>query len=421
MNSHVTRRQMIEEIRRAEPVFFRNSPRPQLVLGQSAERSGVNPGGVADAADRMRRAQGLLARLFPDSSFPDSSFSDSPGRIESPLRALTGCAPLLVKCDGELPIAGSIKARGGIHEVLCHAEELALAAELINPGEDLLQLAGGQSRRLFAEHEICVGSTGNLGLSIGIAARALGFRAVIHMSRDAKQWKKQLLHSHGATVVEHDGDFSAAVKAGRAASADSPRSYFVDDENSTRLLYGYAAAAHPLRAQLAALGVYPTAGNPLCVYLPCGVGGGPAGIAYGLALEFGADAVESYTVEPTQAPALLLAVLEESYEGLHVSDYGLTLTTDADGLAVGTASVLAGPIIGALCSGLYTESDEAMRAYLRQVYDSDALRLELSAAAGLGGPARRAQIEGLRTPAAHLAWLTGGGLLPEDEFQRLLK
>ena len=103
-----------------------------------------------------------------------------------------------------------------------------------------------------------------------------------------------------------------------------------------------------------------------------------------------------------------------------MSDYGLTLRTDADGLAVGSASVLAGPIIGALCSGLYTESDEAMQTYLQQIYASDGLRLELSAAAGLGGPARRTQIEGLRTPAAQIAWLTGGGLLPEDEFQRLL-
>ncbi len=415
MQNQVTREQMIQSIRRAEPVFFRNTPQPHLVLGHMGAKAGVNPAGPADAADRMKRAQGLLTQLFPD-----CSFAGSPGRIESPLRALKGRASLLVKCDGELPIAGSIKARGGIHEVLCHAEEIAQTAGIIEPGDDLLQLSKSKTRRLFAEHEICVGSTGNLGLSIGITARALGFRAVIHMSRDAKQWKKDLLRSHGAQVVEHEGDFSTAVRVGRAASAASTRSYFVDDENSTRLLYGYAAAAPPLRQQLAEHGVYPSADHPLCVYLPCGVGGGPAGIAYGLALEFGADAVESYTVEPTQAPALLLSVLEQRYEGLHVSDYGLTLRTDADGLAVGSASVLAGPIIGALCSGLYTESDEAMQTYLQQIHASDGLRLELSAAAGLGGPARRTQIEGLRTPAAQIAWLTGGGLLPEDEFQRLL-
>lgn len=420
MNKHLTHQEIINAVRRAEPVFLRTTPQPHLVLGEKATVFGLSPGGVADAEDRMRRAQGLIARLFPDSFLPDSSFPRSPGCIESPLRALAGFPSVLAKCDGELPVAGSIKARGGIHEVLCHAEETAQAAQLTQPGEDLLRLADNEARTLFAEHEICVGSTGNLGLSIGVAARALGFRAVIHMSRDAKQWKKDLLRSHGATVVEHEGDFSEAVRAGRSASAAAPRSYFVDDENSTRLLYGYAAAAHPLREQLAEHGVYPSADNPLCVYLPCGVGGGPAGIAYGLALEFGADAVESYTVEPTQAPALLLAVHEGRYEDLHVNEYGLTLTTDADGLAVGRASVLAGPIIGALCSGLYTERDETMRAYLQQVYATDGLRLELSAAAGLGGPTRRGQTEGLRTPAAHVVWLTGGGLLPDHEFQRLL-
>ena len=416
MINPVVHRKLIESIRRAEPVFFRNHPHAQLVLGPKGKEVGISPDGPVDAANRMRRAQGLVAHLFPE-----ASFAGSPGRIESPLRALTGFEPVLAKCDGELPIAGSIKARGGIHEVLCHAEEIALAEGLIKPDTDLLPLAGRKARQLFAKHEICVGSTGNLGLSIGIAARALGFHAVIHMSRDAKQWKKDLLRSHGATVVEHDGDFSAAVRAGRDASAASPRSYFVDDENSTRLLYGYAAAAVPLRQQLAERGIYPSADHPLCVYLPCGVGGGPAGISYGLALEFGAHAVESYTVEPTQAPALLLAVLEGRYAGLHVSEYGLTLATDADGLAVGSASVLAGPIIGALCSGLYTESDDTMRAYLSQMYTSDSLRLELSAAAGLGGPARRAQLKGLRTPAAEVVWLTGGGLLPEDEFQHLLR
>ncbi|MCA1754067.1 MAG: D-serine ammonia-lyase [Spirochaeta sp.] len=333
-------RKLIKSIRRAKPVFFHNRPQAQLVLGPKGRELGISPDGPVDAANRMRRAQGLVANLFPA-----ASFAGSPGRIESPLRALTGFEPVLAKCDGELP----------------------------------------------------------------------------HMSRDAKQWKKDLLRSHGARVVEHGGDFSAAVRAGRDASAASPRSYFVDDENSTRLLYGYAAAAVPLRQQLAERGIYPSADHPLCVYLPCGVGGGPAGISYGLALEFGAHAVESYTVEPTQAPALLLAVLEGRYAGLHVSEYGLTLATDADGLAVGSASVLAAPIIGALCSGLYTESDDTMRAYLRHVYASDGLRLELSAAAGLGGPARRAQLKGLRSPAAEVVWLTGGGLLPEDEFQLLLR
>ena len=63
--------------------------------------------------------------------------------------------------DSHLPISGSIKARGGIYEVLAHAEKLALAAGLITLTDDYSILLSPACRQFFSQHKIAVGSTGN--------------------------------------------------------------------------------------------------------------------------------------------------------------------------------------------------------------------------------------------------------------------
>lgn len=411
--------EIMKDISAANEVFWANPMKNDAAIGNS----GFSISDIDDAAERLKRFAPLIAHFFPETE-------QTGGIIESPLTEIENtrsaieraCGQailgrLLLKRDSDLPISGSVKARGGIYEVLKHTEELALSAGLIDgTDDDIMKLATPEARAFFARHKVQVGSTGNLGLSIGIMSAALGYEAIVHMSADAKQWKKDLLRARGATVREYEGDYGAAVRSGRALSEADPDSYFVDDENSRALFCGYAVAGRRLAAQLAAMNIEIGPKQPLMVYIPCGVGGAPGGICLGLKQIFG-KYVHVYFAEPTQAPCMLLGLATQKFGGISVQDAGLTGKTQADGLAVGRCSNMVAKEMLPLLSGEVTVNDDRLAEYQRQLWRNDRLFIEPSACAAFECVARSNEAiasEKISGTPVHIVWATGGSMVPTE-------
>ncbi|MFB5642108.1 D-serine ammonia-lyase [Kluyvera ascorbata] len=404
-------------------------------LAEGLPYVGLTEHDVQDAHARLTRFAPYLAQAFPETAATG-------GIIESELAAIPAMqkrlekafgqhinGELLLKKDSHLPISGSIKARGGIYEVLTHAEKLALEAGLLTTKDDYRVLLSPEFKQFFSQYSIAVGSTGNLGMSIGIMSARIGFNVTVHMSADARAWKKAKLRSHGVTVVEYEEDYGVAVEQGRKAAQSDPNCFFIDDENSRTLFLGYAVAGQRLKAQFAQQGRAVDSDHPLFVYLPCGVGGGPGGVAFGLKLAFG-DNVHCFFAEPTHSPCMLLGIYTGLHDTISVQDIGIDNLTAADGLAVGRASGFVGRAMERLLDGLYTLDDQTLYDMLGWLAQEEGIRLEPSALAGMAGPQHVCastdyqQMHGFSAEqlnhATHLVWATGGGMVPEAEMAQYL-
>ncbi|WP_027406279.1 D-serine ammonia-lyase [Anaerovibrio sp. RM50] len=402
-------------------------------------RSVLNLSDIDSAEARLRRFAPLIKMLFPETV-------DAKGIIESPLvevpelrKALNRekiganlAGKLYMKMDSQLPVGGSVKARGGIYEVLKYTETLAVENGVLESYEDdYCKLASPAAKAFFGTKRLHVGSTGNLGLSVGLVGNALGYEVIVHMSCDAAEWKKEMLRSRGVIVKVYDGDYSEAITKARAESAVDDNAHFVDDEDSKEMFLGYAVAGKRLKKQLRQQGITVDNEHPLFVYIPCGVGGAPGGITFGLR-QFLGDNVHCFFVEPTQAPCMLLGMVTGLYNNITVQDVGLSGKTHADGLAVGRPSAVIGDFIKPFLSGIITIKDKRLFEYLRLLWESEKIFIEPSSCAAIHGTvcwSHSREMEDYLEDnnlnrylenATHIIWATGGGLVPEDIRQELL-
>ncbi|UNP89532.1 D-serine ammonia-lyase [Aeromonas encheleia] len=424
---------LVQTLISLEPVTWFNPNATTLAAG--LPHVGLDQRDVADASARLARFAPYLYQAFPETRAMQGMLESEVAVIPAMQATLNErygvdvTGQLLLKKDSHLPISGSIKARGGIYEVLTHAEQLAIKAGLLREDDDYSKLFSDEFRRFFGQYSIAVGSTGNLGMSIGIMSAKLGFTVTVHMSADAREWKKRKLREHGVIVVEYAEDYGVAVEQGRKEAERDPNCFFIDDENSRTLFLGYSVAGERLKKQFDEMGIEVDAEHPLFVYLPCGVGGGPGGVAFGLKLAFG-DNVHCFFAEPTHSPCMLLGVHTGLHDQIAVQDLGIDNLTAADGLAVGRASGFVGRAMERLLDGFYTLSDQEMYDLLGLLDRDEQIRLEPSALAGMPGPwrvsadgewqAARGLDARRMAQATHLVWATGGGMVPADEMAKYL-
>ena len=391
---------------------------------------------LKDAEERLKRFAPFIKKSFPETAETD-------GIIESPLEPIFAMqkelekkyeteipGKLYLKMDSHLPVACSIKARGGVYEILKHAEDLAIEAGMLSVTDDYSILADEKFKKFFSGYKVQVGSTGNLGLSIGITSAALGFEVIVHMSADAKQWKKDMLRSKGVTVIEYADDYGKAVEEGRKSSDADPKSYFVDDEKSMNLFLGYTVAASRIKKQFDEKGIVIDKEHPLIVYIPCGVGGAPGGVAYGLKRIF-KENVYIFFVEPVLAPCMVLGMATGLHEKISVRDIGITGITHADGLAVGRPSGLVGKLMDSILSGIFTLEDYKLYDYLRCLDSSEHKRIEPSSCAAFEGAVTLMKHEESRKyieerigknieNAYQICWATGGRMVPHEDMEKFL-
>lgn len=425
--------QYLNDIMNLKPVFWINKHKDNFE--EASKKVAYSMADVQDAEARLERFAPFILQEFPETA-PMNGLIESGLTKLAPLKEYledkyntTILGDFYLKRDDTLPIAGTIKARGAIYEVLKYAETLALEHGLLNGIEDdYTKFSSEEFQSFFRQYKIVVGTTGNLGISVGVMSAKLGFEVTVHMSIEAKQWKKDLLRSKGVTVIEHDTNFTQAVCQGRAQSDADPKSYFVDDEHSVELFLGYTVAALRLEKQLEEMGIKVDADHPLFVYSPCGIGGSPGGTAFGLKQVYG-DNVHCFFAQPTHMPSMLLGQITEQFDKVSVDDFKIDGKTNMDGLAVPRTSGFVAELMSNFFDGGYSVEEEEVQLLLSKMVDLETINLEPAALAGVPGPVRlfttaegqdyitMKNLQDKMQNATHIAWATGGSMVPAADME----
>ena len=126
-------------------------------LNEGLSYVGLDNSDIKDASDRLARFAPYLAKAFPETAANNGIIESDVVEISAMKSQLEKQynveikGKLLLKKDSHLPISGSIKARGGIYEVLTHAEKLAINAGLLLISDDYSKLFTDEFKSFFSQ------------------------------------------------------------------------------------------------------------------------------------------------------------------------------------------------------------------------------------------------------------------------------
>lgn len=195
MTQSLNETEFLRKIKNEEEIMWINPAKQTFDVAKRKGRFSLED--IEDVENRYHRFASYFEVAFPETK-------QYKGLLESEMTKLNNMHEWLenqynmtlpgdfyIKRDDLLPISGTIKSRGAIYEVLKYAETLALEHGMLNNIYDNYEVFASEEFRIFfSEYNLTVGTTGNLGISVGAMGRALGFEVTVHVSADAKHGRK---------------------------------------------------------------------------------------------------------------------------------------------------------------------------------------------------------------------------------------
>ena len=121
----------------------------RIPCGEAVKSCSLTMEDVLDASRRLERFAPYFEKAFPETAATHGIIESPLKRIPEMKKALEAwgqteiSGDLWAKLDSHLAVSGSIKARGGIYEVLKHAEDIALEQGLLRGGQWIMCLGFG--------------------------------------------------------------------------------------------------------------------------------------------------------------------------------------------------------------------------------------------------------------------------------------